>query len=92
MVAVRKQLEPWQDDALGRLPGSLCKAIADSWTYTIGLRGGRVVQFAQARLDGNDWLELLEARAMRGFWPDLPMERRVFVRISEIIWCSETDS
>jgi hypothetical protein len=84
---------PWHDDALSRLPGSLCKAITDNWTYRIGLRDGRAIECAQVRLDGRDWIELIEPRTVRGQWPvNLPMERRVFVRISEIVWCTEMDS
>jgi hypothetical protein len=87
------RLRPWEEEALSRLPGSLCKAVDDDWTYRIELRDGRVIECSRVRLDGPEWIELIQPRVIRGRWPmRLEMERHVFIRPDEIKLVTEMDS
>ena len=92
MVATAKRFKPWEERCLVSLPSILAKSLDDNWRYTIYLRDGRIFQLAQSRMDGDDWLELQEAKSLTKLPVDLSLERRAVVRISEIVWCSEMDS
>lgn len=87
-------------DPTGELPPALVKALGDPFVYALGLRDGRVLRFAEARLSPDrKWLEIIGfggiereggdggSIEMSGVQYHFP--RGLYVRVSDIMWAAD---
>lgn len=75
------------------LPRALVKALEDHFDYALGLRNGQVIHFTGALLTSSTWVHLSTQdvsdsdEVMPGV--DLPFERGIDVRLSDIMWVAD---
>lgn len=69
-----------------RVPPSLLKACCNKFNYALGIRGSKdnPIRFRYAVITG-EWVHLELQRA----FANLPMNRGIDVRLSEITWCAD---
>lgn len=77
-------------------PGSLLKAVDDSYAYALQLRTGSVICFERCVIHG-EWVWLSTESTAN--WTELPgkdwwtvMGRGIDVRLSDIVWCADAPS